>query len=266
MISIEIPTIDDKYLRKVLESIRVQTSQNYEVLVIDSSRDYVASDVASEYGAKVIKEKCGLLKARYILHLNSRGERALLLDSTRTLKNNAIEILERSKNDMEIIAEREVGPGILRGAVDTDRVISFRSAKHRMTEAYVLPRYFKSNVLTNAFEALKRRLGPDFEKITGEDHKLIFIESKKISSSIGMIDEPLIFHYGDNTVSGIFKKAMRYSRSAKIASKYYPEVNVKMMRELDGLKLRELIPLFVLYAVQLSGSALGRIIGSGDPY
>jgi len=261
LISIEIPTIDNASLRNVLESIRVQTSQNYEIIVLDSSEGFVASDTAKEYGAKVIRERCMLLSARHVLHLNSRGEMALLLDSTRLLKRNAIEMLERSKDDMEIIAEREVGPGILRVAVDTDRMMAFRSAKREMTEAYVLPRFFKSSVLTAAFESLKGKLGQDFNRITGEDHKLIFIEAKRISSSMGMIDEPLIFHYGNNTVSGIFTKAVRYGLSARIASRYYPQVNVKRMRNTSGLGLGELISLFVLYAVQVSGSALGQIIG-----
>ncbi|MDG6927930.1 MAG: glycosyltransferase family 2 protein [Nitrososphaerota archaeon] len=261
MISIEIPTMGEKTLNKVLESIRAQTSQDYEVIVLDSSAGFVASDIAIKYGAKVIKKRCGLLAARESLHELARGDGTLLLDSTRRLERDAIKTLGRSEHDMEIIAEREVGRGMLARAIDLDRAIAFDSIRMDMIEAYALPRYFRSWLLTESFRALRKELGSDFEKITGEDHKMIFIEARRLSGSIGLISDRLILHEGDDNVRSIFSKAMRYARSARIAARHYPQVRARRARKMSGLNVLDIAGLLLLYAVQLAGYYAGYLQG-----
>ena len=59
-LSIVIPTLnEDKYLPKLLESIKVQTYKDYEIIVFDSSSDDKTVEIAESFGARVF---CGSRK------------------------------------------------------------------------------------------------------------------------------------------------------------------------------------------------------------
>ena len=49
MISVEIPVLHGRYLNEVFESIRAQTFQDYEVVVVNSSQKGGVSNLIKEY-------------------------------------------------------------------------------------------------------------------------------------------------------------------------------------------------------------------------
>jgi len=59
--SIQIPSLHGKYLREVFESIRLQTFQDYEVVVVNSRGDEI-SDLIREYGFKEVRKDVKLWK------------------------------------------------------------------------------------------------------------------------------------------------------------------------------------------------------------
>ena len=115
LISIELISKGEYHLKETLESIRKQNFNNFEIVCADSSGMNEIKDLLEEYGCKVVEtsvETCHL-NARYQSHLHSKGKWCLLLDSTRPLKNNALNTLMEnySKYDMTIIREDSIGTG-----------------------------------------------------------------------------------------------------------------------------------------------------------
>ncbi|MCK5373227.1 MAG: glycosyltransferase, partial [Candidatus Aenigmarchaeota archaeon] len=54
-LSIIIPTLNEEYyLPKLLESIKIQTYKDYEIIVSDSCSDDKTVDVAKSFGAKIV--------------------------------------------------------------------------------------------------------------------------------------------------------------------------------------------------------------------
>ena len=78
-VSIEIPLTWGKYLGEVLEAIRTQTYQDYEVLIASSLRDDRSIDLLKEYGAKITYCGPNILEKRYLAHTISTGDISLLL-------------------------------------------------------------------------------------------------------------------------------------------------------------------------------------------
>jgi hypothetical protein len=68
--SIQIPAMHGKYLQEVLESIRSQSLQEYEVVVVNSGGDEI-SDLIREFGFREIRRRAGLLEARYLANSES---------------------------------------------------------------------------------------------------------------------------------------------------------------------------------------------------
>ena len=115
MISIELISKGESSLQSVLESIKNQTFKDYEIVCADSSNDNNVKTLLLKYNCKVIElpNNSGHLVARYYAHKYTSGERSLILDSTRPLKNNALEILHKYyyNHDMVIIREDSLGHG-----------------------------------------------------------------------------------------------------------------------------------------------------------
>jgi len=214
VISIEIPVTHGKYLRQVLESIRQQTYQDYEVIVVNSGREEL-SDLVKEFGFKVIERKAKLLHARYIAHMESKGEYALLLDETRMLEKDALKTLSSLDYDMVVIGEKEVGDSFWVRLAQLDKENILYCNPIDPLKGIALPRYFKSEVLSKAFSSAKEKLGEKFYEVVFWDHAIIFYEASKISSKIHVINEPLISHFGDPSLSDIVRKYYRYGKTAK---------------------------------------------------
>ncbi|AWR96245.1 glycosyltransferase [Acidianus sulfidivorans JP7] len=264
MISIEIPVLHGKYLRHVLESIRTQTYQNYEVIIVNSGSDEL-SDIISEYGFKEIKEKVKLLYARYLAHKHSKGEYALLLDETRYLDKRTLEILSTTNHDSVIVGEREVGNTIWVRAsqLDKDNILYCNTPDE--IKGFALARYIRSDLLDQAFENLLNNLKDKFYEIIFPDHELIYYELKKLTKDVYILYDTLINHYGDATLSEIFEKYYRYGKSINLLKETpysnFLSIRRKKRRICKG-GLKERILLYVLYAARGIPFVLGMRIGN----
>ena len=95
-ISIEIPVTWGNHLSELLEAIRIQTYQDYEISVATSLPDGKYIDMLRSYGANIIHSGPNLLEKRYLSHSISRGKFALLLDETRIPEKNLLERITQS--------------------------------------------------------------------------------------------------------------------------------------------------------------------------
>lgn len=113
----------ENYMRRCLESIRMQTFEDFEVLLIDDGSPDGSGDICEEYAAKdsrfrvFHKENGGVASARQCGLGNSRGEFIIHIDPDDWIELNMLEILYmkavESGVDMvvcNIIAEEVLGP------------------------------------------------------------------------------------------------------------------------------------------------------------
>lgn len=250
MISVEIPVVSGIYLKAVLESLRMQTNQQYEVVIVNSSVQPAIGDMIQSYDVKEVKLQTGLLNARFVAHQTSIGERELFLDETRVLKKNALETLEKLQSDMVIVAEREAGKSIWSRLTDIDRRIVIQSCRPSdlsPSRTILLPRYFRRTILNQTFESLRQKLSNEiFLRIINGDHSLIYKEAYGFSKSLEIIKEPLIIHCGDDSLRKIVTKYYRYGKSDKIriaSALNSPQLRPKRSRPIQYTFL--LIPLIV---------------------
>ncbi len=222
MISIELISRGEPYLADTLESIREQSYNNYEVVCADSSGKGNVEKILDDYGCKtvILPEDTLFLSARYHSHLLSKGEFCLILDSTRPLRDKALELLSQkySSYDMTIIRENSIGKGFW---VEQARKLSeiSLSEKDRLkyeTLAFLLPRFYKKEILDRAFTEITRIVGDLFDKIGYGEHHLIFEAGRKFGKSVGLTDEPLIDHFEDDSLAKILKKYHRYGKSQRV--------------------------------------------------
>jgi len=265
LISIEIPVTWGTHLRQVMESIRGQNFADYEIVVADSSNSADVSDIVNEYGAKLSHGPRPILAKRYLCHKNSRGERELFLDETRILARNSLEKLSTTKEDMVVIGERELGAGVWAKLANLDKQIAM---KHNMTRVspefgFILPRLFNRKTLDYSFSALLEKMGPEtFSEIVHIDHQLIFREAYNYSTSIGVVQDVLIYHFGDNSLREIVKKYYGYGKSDRIKR------NVPYLKSLTIRKRRRIVPalkdkviLIPLYSARGISYVMGYYIG-----
>ena len=265
MISIEIPVIWGTHLVEVLASIRNQSFGDYEVIIIDSSNSAKTVEIANDFGARIFRGPKSLLEARCAGHKTSKGDRELFLDETRLLAKGALERLNQMTEDMIVIGESEVGNGIWIRLANLDKQISMNYNLDKLNPefGFILPRLFKRDVLERSFRTLMEKLGPEiFSKVINKDHQLIYREAYNCSTSVGIIPDPLIFHFGDESLTKIAKKYYRYGKSDRIRH-YTPYLKSLSMRKRKRTipTMRDKILLVPLYSARGISYALGYYIG-----
>ena len=222
MISIELISKGEYHLRDTLESIRRQDFNDFETVCADSSGRKEVRDLLAEYGCNVVEipVETYALSGRYQSHLHSKGEWCLLLDSTRPLKKGALSSLmeKYSKYDMTIIKEDSLGTGFWVEQARKLNDISISQFNRLSTEtlAFLLPRFYRREVLDFSFSSIKEITKSVFDKISYGEHHLIFEEARKFSRNIGLTDESLISHFEDDSLLKIFRKYHWYGKSQKI--------------------------------------------------
>ncbi len=239
MISIEFSVVSGQNLEKLLESIRVQTYQDYEIVVVNSNDE--CNDTLKQYGAVVIKKNTGKLEARYLAHLKSKGDFEFILEETRILYPCALEKLYATPDiDMAIVRETELGDRFINKLNRLDMFISSMGNTQSPTVLYSLPRYFRREVmdfaLSKAYENLPVKLIP---KIVSSDMEIIYYEAFQKYQNLHSIDLPLIIKIGETSLLASVRKYYRYGRTQKLLknTKYEQSLGIRgRVRRVPSIK------------------------------
>lgn len=236
-IGIELITRGEQSLGKVLTSLSKQTFTSYEVVCVNSSLDPKTSQLLQEYSVKeiAISPETRHLKARYLAHTNSSGRYRLLLDSTRPLEENALETLVSKYEKFPAVCIREgsIGHGFWVNQADRLRFMSENLFLETVEQnvAYILPRYYYSEVLDRSFETLRKNIDDDlFDRISYGEHHLIYEAAALKKNEITMTDEILLKHFEDSSAKSIFRKYMWYGKSQKTLNKLNLDTKAKSFR------------------------------------
>ena len=236
-IGIELITRGEQSLGEVLISVFRQKFTSYQVTCVNASVDPKTSQLLKEYGVKeiVVSPETRALKARYLAHSNSSGRYRLLIDSTRPLEENTLEILINRYEKFPAVCIREgaIGHGFWVSQADRLRFMSEKLFLQTVEQnvAYILPRYYYTEVLDKSFQTLRKHIDDDlFDRISYGEHHLIYEAAALKKNEIAMTDEILIKHFEDTSTKSIFKKYMWYGKSQKTLNKLELDTNAKSFR------------------------------------
>jgi len=221
-ISIEMITKGEATTEHVLKSISEQTFRDYEVTCVNSSDNPMITELLKKYGVNEIRveKHTKHLEARYLANKNSHGKFRLLLDSTRPLDKNTLETLisKYGKFKAVSIREKSLGDGFWVRQANILKKLSEHSdvVKKGSKVAYVLPRFYREDVLSASFKFLKTNIDERlFKEIGYGEHHLIYDAAKLEPSDVVITDEYLISHYEDDSTKAIFRKYKWYGKSQK---------------------------------------------------
>lgn len=109
MISIELISKWENTIKEVLESIKKQNFNDYEIVYADSPENNSTKNILRGYNCNIIDlpRDTGHLKALYFVHKYATGDKSLILDSTRPLKDNALSIINEKYHSHEIVIIKE---------------------------------------------------------------------------------------------------------------------------------------------------------------
>jgi len=254
LVSINIPTYNsEETIRRCLESVKAQTYENIEIIIIDSYSQDKTLDIAEEFGAKILKYQGKLLGARELGVRESKGKFILLLDSDQILEKTAIErgvnLLE--KYDMLWLYERAYNrKKWLPSLYDADRILVQEYMVNGIDLLVVLPRFFKRELLIKIFKNIPKKAIPF---CSAQDHIITTYEAKKLSKKMGFIgtkEEPSVQHIEPDNLTKLIKKQYRWGKVTRefLRTGFYSElIEIKhKYRRFDAKNLELSVQSFIL--------------------
>jgi len=223
--SIEIITRGEKTLTDSLNSIMRQTHNSFEVVCANSSSDAQVAILLDDYFVK--HQEVGQVKhlrGREMAHHLSAGKFSILMDSTRLLKEDALETLLPliEKYSMVAIKEDSAGTGFWerqakRYRVSSEKGIDEKKLKNNIP-SYILPRLYWKDLLDEVFQSLHSKMSELlFDSIGYGEHHLIFEEAILKGGKIHYYrDRSLILHFEDSKANTIFRKYRNYGIDQKV--------------------------------------------------
>ena len=235
--SIEIITRGEKSLKDSLESIMRQSYDSFEIVCANSSSEPAILKILEDYSVRHVEVgKIKHLRGREVSHSLSKGRYSLVMDSTRLLEHNALDILKQYIESFDMVAIREgsIGSGFWATQAKIYKDISERNTEpDRIKEripSYILPRLYKNNLLSKVFSSLRQKI-PDrmFNSIGYGEHNIIFQEAISMTDSFFYYkNDELIKHYEDDSIMSIYRKYRTYSKD-QIILKEIPLYNASRL-------------------------------------
>lgn len=212
LVSVIIPTMDSaETIEACLKSIRKQSYQKTEIIVVDAFSTDGTDKISEKHGAIVIEIKMGRSEARNVGVEEANGDLILSLDSDMELTPWVIEeCVKKTKEgyDSIIIPEESVGKGF------------WAECKALEKSLYV------GDDLIEASRFFRREV---FEAVGGYDTELEFGEDwdlnnriKKSGFPIGRINTFIKHHKGKFRLWKTIKKKYQYGKTLKRYEKKHP--------------------------------------------
>lgn len=211
-VTVIVPTYNsDETLAKCLESIRRQSYPPYSIIVVDNFSDDLTVEIASKFGAKVIRRWCNPASARNIGARASTSKYVLFVDSDQVLTKSVIEeCVERCKSEgvgMLMIPEAFIGRGFWGSCSAAWKSCYVEVCKrYRKSGLMVVnkPRFFVKEYLTQAGMFNDNLLW-------GEDLDL-YMRMKGMGIKEGLCKSK-IYHYEPSSLKKMLFSFLRYGKS-----------------------------------------------------
>ena len=233
LVTISIPTKDSAAtLRRTLESLAAQTSQDFETVVVDGESRDDTPRIAAEFGCRVVSDPGRLLAARVRGIREARGSFILLLDSDQVMAPTTLDraLSLMNEYDMLLLVERPLDVSGATGRLfDAGRaLVQADPTRYAVPESgLVMPRFFRASLLKAAAERIPREaLG----FVTDRDHQILFYECARLSRRLGIVPDALA-HIEPATLLEVLRRAGRwgYGAGRLKASRLYDQLFSHLM-------------------------------------
>jgi hypothetical protein len=147
---------------------------------------------------------------------------------------------------------------------EADRKLVHGGIQKQLDPIYgtLLARFFKRNLLVQAFEAIPKALLPF---VIGMDHEITYYEAWKLSTKVGVLPTG-VYHNEAATLLELWRKNFRYGRSTKalLANGYYNDFMKKRIRRFrntgTGLITADRIMSSLLLSLKAPAYLLGQCL------
>ncbi|EGT3617293.1 glycosyltransferase family 2 protein [Clostridium perfringens] len=263
-LSIIIPAYNsEKYIEKNLMFLERQTSNNFEVIVVDDGSTDNTCEVSEaclekfKIAHKVIRceENRGQSVARNIGIKNSRGKYLLFLDSDDFAENNLVQILERNlfnEPDIVFFDHKRIKED---DSVNVNREQSFEFGKEKSgKDVFYAYKDNKVRLWTGSLiynkEFLKRNNLRFLEGAHGAEDLNFIFKALLSSEKVRGIEDSLVFYYQREdslTNNPDIYKNITVIKSMKDVSKFIEEK--KLERNLKDIIEKEFIAEHIMYQI-----------------
>jgi glycosyltransferase involved in cell wall biosynthesis len=191
LVSIIVPTLNEEAsLPMCLRSVRSQTFQRIELLVVDSGSKDGTREIAKESGAVLVDYPGRLMGARKKGVEACKGELVLFLDADQVLYPDTVERAVKAVEgrDMLILEETSYEPkGWLQNSLCRQKAALHRAADRKKGFGPNLyPRFFRRDLLVKAYEGLDEAT---MAKVFAYEDGLLFRRTYVISKRIAILDK-----------------------------------------------------------------------------
>jgi len=206
-VSLNIATYNSaKTLAKCLESVKIQTYQNIEIVIMDSYSTDKTLEIANSYGAKIVFAPT-LASARKAGSDISRGEYIFILDSDQILEGDVVGKCVKACEEEGFDGVTLFEKSLITKNTFVERVIAYdKEIFHSLhdddpVKGTAIPRFFRSSFFKRV----------EFEKnppITFE-HTIIHHQIVEMGAKIKFI-EAYVWHHETTTIREVARKFFRY--------------------------------------------------------
>ncbi|TRZ49440.1 MAG: glycosyltransferase [Dehalococcoidia bacterium] len=261
LVSIVIPTYNsEKTLVKCLESIKNQTYQNIEVIIVDKYSIGKTIEIAKNYGVKVIQGYFNKPEARNVGILNSNGEYVFVADSDfifeSTLVEEALKRFIEESCDAIFVPEEYFDNSFLK------RCRTLEKKMHQGAEAIEAPRIYKKWVFSKVLFD-ERNQGPD-EFDFYLDVKRLGIKTSRVKSKILLAESPLNFRKKFSHGKYFVYYARKHKKEEIIRKQTSFDYRVGLILKAFGYSKLEALGLTLLKTLEFFFFTLGRFTGLFD--
>jgi glycosyltransferase involved in cell wall biosynthesis len=265
LVSIVIPTRNSsRTIEECLSAIQKQSYQNIETIVVDSKSTDDTCEIATARGCKVISTDWKLLGSRYLGCKATVGDYILMLDSDHVLVHNTVERSLSLFETYDMLCLEEASyhhRTFIEKLFEADRRLIHREIQVQINPIYgaLLARFYKGNLLRQAFEAIPKALLPF---VVAHDHAIIYYEAWKLSTKVGIL-QTAVYHDEPITLLELWRKNFRYGRSTKplLANGYYNDFVKKRTRRLRNSSTRIITADRFMSSLLLSLKAPAYLLG-----
>jgi glycosyltransferase involved in cell wall biosynthesis len=235
LISVTVPTRNsERTLERCLQSVRDQDVPA-EIIVADDCSTDGSLAIADAFGVRILTGPLPLLEARIRAAEAASTGVVVLLDSDQILRRG---VLERSlemldSNDALVLEEESApSPSWISGLLAADKRLLHHLSDHHLApgSGSLLPRVFKTWVLTRAFELIPAHVHSMV--VVAQDHAIIWDAAGKVTTSVGMVPNAVL-HEEVTTFGDLFLKYFRWGADLPLlfdAAPQYRELTTRGVR------------------------------------
>ena len=267
--SIEYISNGEKSLRYSLDSIRKQSYNSFEIVCANSSPLPSSSKLLEDYEVKYINVgPVKHLRGRELSHTLSKGTYSFIMDSTRVLHQDALEILKEYAKRFDIVAIKEgsLGSGFWVNQAQIYKNVTESNTQPGVVKekfpSYVLPRLYNNKLITNVFNSISAKIPEKIFNLIGYgEHHIISQEALLMTNSFYYYKEQeLVKHFEDESIRSIYRKYKSYGRDQiilKSIKSYYASSLFSHRRNLNVSQIKANVSCFPLISLRTFSFFMG---------